>query len=190
VKGAQSFEDVRTVDSIIYDTFEAPARAHKLIESDEHIINCLDEAVFLKIPNQLRNLFATIIIYSRPSNVRELLFYKYDKNMIEDYILQYTEDIAKDLLLHDINDYLKTEGKSLAMYRLPNPKPLLNLLPYLSNNNPEVMKNLSLLNQQSFNIDKKKAFTTINDAIYKNGKKMLFYLDGPGGSGKTFYTIH
>ena len=65
VKGAQSFEDVRTFEGITHDTFEAAARAHKLIESDEHILNCLNEAVFLKMPKQLRNLFATIIMYNR-----------------------------------------------------------------------------------------------------------------------------
>ena len=32
---------------------------------------------------------------------------------------------------------------------------------------------------------KKKVFSTINDAIYNYGKKAM-YLDGPGGSGKTF----
>jgi len=185
VKGAKSFEDIRIFKGITYETFEEAARAQKIIHSDEHIIKCLDEAVFLKLPRQLRILFATIIVYAKPSNIAGL-FIKYQDNMIEDYILRYSNDIAKELLLHNIHEFLIAEGKTLAMYRLPNPKTLLELLPELTNNNTETMKGLSLQNQASFNNDQKKIFKEVNNAMYNNSKNKLFYLDGPGGSGKTF----
>ena len=126
-----------------------------MIQSDEHIIKCLDEAVFLKLPKQLRTLLATIIVYAKPSNIYGL-FIKYQDSMIEDYVLKYSNDIAKELLLHDIQEFLKVDGKSLAMYRLPYPKPLLELLPELSSNNTETMKHLSIKNQHRLITIKKK----------------------------------
>ena len=94
---------------------------------------------------------------------------------MEDYVLKYSIEIASDLLLHDIQDFLNSNNKTLEMFNLPNPKPLMHLLPELSQNNPAAMKSLSKLSQQSFNMDQKVNFAIINDAIYNDRKNKLFY---------------
>lgn len=63
VVGCQSWEDVRTVNGIVHETFESAALARKLIGSDEHI-SCLAEAATTQMPHQLRLL----LIYARPHN--------------------------------------------------------------------------------------------------------------------------
>ena len=72
VVGCQSWEDVRTVNGIVHETFESAALARKLIGSDEHIVSCLAEAATTQMPQQLRLLFGTVLIYARPHNALSL----------------------------------------------------------------------------------------------------------------------
>ena len=54
VKGPTSFEDLWTVDGVIYESFKAACVARKLLEDDEEWIQCLREAAIMKIGHQLR----------------------------------------------------------------------------------------------------------------------------------------
>ena len=60
-KGKTSFNDIKTVNNIEYDSFTKAAKALHLINDDEHIIKTLNEAVFIEKPAVLRLLFATIL---------------------------------------------------------------------------------------------------------------------------------
>ena len=66
VRGATSYENLRTVDGIIYDSFSAACLVLKLIEDDEEWINAMEEATLWMMPGRLRLLFVRILIHCQP----------------------------------------------------------------------------------------------------------------------------
>ncbi|GBL97411.1 hypothetical protein AVEN_170518-1 [Araneus ventricosus] len=50
VPGATSFEFLRTVDNVVYDTFKETAYHHHLLESDEEWERCLEDAATYQMP--------------------------------------------------------------------------------------------------------------------------------------------
>lgn len=67
VKGAGSFEELRTFRNIRYDSFHAACLARGLLESDTEWRECLAEACEMQIGYRLRRLFATILVFCSPS---------------------------------------------------------------------------------------------------------------------------
>jgi len=124
VPGPTSFEDLRTVDGQVSDTFkEACIRRHLLIDDTEWD-KALSEATLLQMPQQLRSLFTTICIYCDPTNPQQL-WEKHQNAMIEDYThRQYSTHIATQLALQDINRSLQQNGTSLSALGLPDVNPL------------------------------------------------------------------
>ena len=67
-KGATSFEDLRTVNGVLYPTFHAACLAHGLLEDDNKWRICLQEAAQMASGCQLRDLFVTILCDCSPSD--------------------------------------------------------------------------------------------------------------------------
>eukprot|EP00794_Sanderia_malayensis_P001043 gene1043-biopygen276 len=67
-KRATCMQDIRTVDGITYDTFKNAARAMSLLENDVEHRRCLRDAVVFHLPAQMRQLFATLILFQTPSD--------------------------------------------------------------------------------------------------------------------------
>jgi len=68
-RGCTSFEEVRTVENVIYDTYREVARAIDLLSDDSIWHDTLTEAEGYQMPYQLRELFVIICIFCEPSNV-------------------------------------------------------------------------------------------------------------------------
>ena len=68
VKGATSFEDLCTVNGVLYPTFHAACLALGLLEDDSEWRQCLEEAAQMASGHQLRNLFVTILCNCTPSD--------------------------------------------------------------------------------------------------------------------------
>ncbi|CAG8733310.1 11192_t:CDS:2, partial [Ambispora leptoticha] len=66
------FEDIRTIEGVRYKTFKEAAAQIRLADDDDECDKYLKEAVTHKIPIQLKQLFASIIIYYQPANLKEL----------------------------------------------------------------------------------------------------------------------
>ena len=66
VKGATSFDDLRTVNNVQYNTFVETCLALGLIADDEEWKRAMSEAAFWMMPRQLRRLFVRILIYCNP----------------------------------------------------------------------------------------------------------------------------
>lgn len=66
IKGATSFEHLRTVNGQCNQTFSATCLALGLIEDDEEWKRSMDEAVKWMMPQQLRRLFSRILIHCQP----------------------------------------------------------------------------------------------------------------------------
>lgn len=68
VKGAVSYEYLRTVGGIEYPTFQSACRALGLLEGDDEWENCLNEATLIAPPAIIRSLFTTILVFCQLSD--------------------------------------------------------------------------------------------------------------------------
>ena len=83
VKGACDYQDLLTFDGTVFNSFKEAAKARSLLEDDREWEKCLDDAVMVKMPQSLRNLFASICVWSHPTDPL-FLFNKYKHHLIED----------------------------------------------------------------------------------------------------------
>ena len=120
-KGVTSFEDLRTIDGQLHDTFKDAARAMGLLENDAEHRRCLQEVAVMNMPSQMRQLFATLMVFQTPYDIRAL-FEDFKEAMCEDYI---KHDQLHDpvitlqkrhihLCLWDINTCLRVHGKCIS----------------------------------------------------------------------------
>ncbi len=72
VKGATSFEDLRTVNNQVKPTFKEACIALGLLSDDNEWHQCLEEAGLMATGHQLRILFTTILIDCSPTHPRQL----------------------------------------------------------------------------------------------------------------------
>src|SRR5258705_15894 len=120
VPRATSFEFLRTVDNVVYDTFKLTAFHRHLLDSDDEWDRFLREAATIQMPNQLRHTFAFILCFSNTTNALQL-WNNYFTDMSLDYLRNYPQAAAFNLSLHDINATLQQHGLSCASLGLPVP---------------------------------------------------------------------
>ena len=71
VKGAESYEQIRTYNGIVYQTFKDACVARGLLTDDKEWYNTFEEATNWATSLQLRNLFVIMLIYCEIKNKRE-----------------------------------------------------------------------------------------------------------------------
>jgi hypothetical protein len=71
VTSATSYADLRIVDGDTLPSFREAVQRRGLLEADDTIDECLNEAAFYQMPSALRRLFA-ILVYYEPNDVAEL----------------------------------------------------------------------------------------------------------------------
>src|SRR5277367_1607241 len=183
VPGATSYESLRTIDNTVYDTFKEVAFHRHLLESDEEWDRCLQESAVYQMPRQMRQTFAYICCFCMPANVLEL-WVKYSADMSLDFSRFQGEAEALNLALHDINATLKQHGLSCESIGLPTPtgSPIqVQLYDRVQEEQEAEGRIMSLNPQQTFAF--RKIAAAIDDPTEND---RYFYLDGPGGSGKTY----
>lgn len=84
VRGPTSFNYLLTVNGNICFTFNEVAQRKGLLDSDQSNFECLNEAMSFQMSYALRRLFATILVYCEPSDVRNLWNTYFDA-MSEDF---------------------------------------------------------------------------------------------------------
>lgn len=191
VKGPTSWEALLTVDELIVRTFKESAEKRGLLESDDSIVKCLDEAVNFQMPYALRRLFATILVYCQPSNVR-ILWERYSSALSEDFDQKSTAKEVEQIAwtLKGVNYFLESMGKTIQDFDLPEFKEdelsdqSCNLRIIQDEIDVEVPQE-DIDGKHKLNEDQRKAFEIIMDRVNMN-KGGVFFIDGPGGTGKTF----
>jgi len=110
VKGATSFEDVATVDGVIYESFRAACMARGMQADDGEIIAAMREIIDVVIGvDNIRYHFAMSLIHSAPADPQALF------NMfVDDLCDEEDGDAAVGAALLAINGYMLLSGKSLA----------------------------------------------------------------------------
>jgi hypothetical protein len=72
VKGCMSYEDIRTVDGVVYPTFKEVCQVLGYLDDDNEWIQCINEVANWASGNQLHQLFTTILCHSEVSNPKIL----------------------------------------------------------------------------------------------------------------------
>jgi hypothetical protein len=78
-KGKICFNDLRTVDGILQESYQEVCRHLGLLQDDREWDEALSEGCATKMSSALRELFITIILFCMPSNPQEL----FDKHFLE-----------------------------------------------------------------------------------------------------------
>ncbi|KAG4043735.1 hypothetical protein PC123_g20794 [Phytophthora cactorum] len=207
-KGPTSFENLRTVDGVTYDSYREAALHAGYLEDDSEWVACMTEASQFRMPNQLRQLFATIIVYSQVVEVGALWEQFYDDLSI-DFGYKYRslegntkEEMVKFHTLKNLNDLLLANGSAVAHFEdLPQlcEYPHLVLDSLLQNNlirremegyNHDVLQE-TVDQEHLLNGEQRSVYSTIVNAVDNpTPGNTLFFVDGPGGTGKSTLLKH
>jgi hypothetical protein len=185
VSGATCYEDVRTHQGVVYGTFKEAAMARNLLMDDDEWERCLEEAVAFQMPCQLRQLFAVICAFCEPTGPAALW------ERFKDY---FCEDFARD------NDAAEAEQMALnavqavlSLHRLTNvelglPAPRVPVIVAVEEQFDQAAERVEAETHVAMLNDRQRiAFDAVMAAVDDpEAEQRCFYLDGPGGSGKTF----
>ena len=189
VPGATSFEDLKTVDGQLMPNFREAAEKRGLIEADNTLDDCMTEAELFRMPSSLRRLFATILVFCEPSDVRGL-WDKHLEAMSEDYSRNCKcKHTVEQNVLKNIRDMLQSMGKDIKSFPLPEideqhdttggvPREITE------ESSIEVNPEDASLHEK-LNKEQRDAYEEILATI-NNQRGGVFFVDGPGGTGKTF----
>ncbi|XP_053667906.1 uncharacterized protein LOC128718291 [Anopheles marshallii] len=215
-KGPTSFQDLRTVRGTVCATYQQAAVMEGLLQDDNEWERALREAASFQMPRQLRNFFAMILTAGQPQNPRLLwntfvdLFTEDFRRQHRD---RYTSDEAdaQNQMLRDVEHfralceidcYLRssTPPKNLTCYaRMPQIADYghfhahliddrTNALIDAERQHPVTDLDSALATVHLLNADQLRVYDQLKAAVDSNDaeSERLFFLDGPGGTGKSY----
>jgi PIF1-like helicase/Helicase len=202
VPGQTSFEDARTFEGTLHPTFQAACLARGLLLNDGEYVAALEEAARFQLGRQLRELFVTILASCRPADP-SALWQRFQEQLADDcphqlrtlYLVpEPTSNQARDLALCLIRSSLASRNMTLRSCGLPEPdRDWIEEFSTHSNRllreqlafNPEDLQAEVAAGAPHMNTEQRLIHTTLCSAVDAGGGG-LFFVDGPGGTGKTF----
>ncbi|XP_036340118.1 uncharacterized protein LOC118749422 [Rhagoletis pomonella] len=200
VNGPKSFQELRTVNGHLCETYREACQLLHLLEDDAHWDSTLHDASISAHPQQIRMLFAVILSTCMPSDPLEL-WNKYKHNIAEDILIRMRHHARNPDLLITLEMYnealiiiedmcLRIANKTLVQLGMTAPnRDMHDLFDRELQREQEFNSNDLRLFVQSnitkMNIQQKHVYDTIIQAISNNAGG-LYFLDAPGGTGKTF----
>ncbi|KAE9540849.1 hypothetical protein AGLY_004094 [Aphis glycines] len=198
IKGPISFASLRTVQGVTYDTFQEACKAMGLLEDDLQWENTLSEATVCCTSPSIRYLFAILIVFCqvtdpirlwqnhRASMAEDVLFRKQKECPSDD--INYDENIFNEALL-ELNKVVQSvSGKNITDFGLilSNNIDLNTNTEYLRETSYDSVRLLQVVqNERRLNSDQKTVYDAVMTSI-NNYEGKTFFLDAPGGTGKTF----
>jgi hypothetical protein len=203
VRGPTSFVDLRTFSGIVHSTFREACLARGLLHHDGESRMCLLDAAAMQTGTRLRRLFATVLIFCEPSEPLSL-WMEFRQQICDDLQFQIrhlgmcanpTAEEAYNYGLYLLESILQESDHSLSNFPpMPTPREKWSPRPY----NPYIAKQTFDFNIKreelmsrlpSLNAEQLIAYNAIIHSIEEpnqQGRPSVFFLDGPGGTGKTF----
>nr|XP_047123764.1 uncharacterized protein LOC105849148 [Hydra vulgaris] len=191
VKGALSYENLRTVNGTVFNTFREACYQLGLLQDDIKWRNTLTEAVATGLPKQIRQLFSILSTLCQPDDPLHLW------NTFKDYMVE--DDIhrsmpillAEQVALCQIESIINQSGKTLADYNLPTLDQFLDSIPENDDEDVQVFIDEAnrvrpLLNDNQRNVADAILAALNEEPNNENKHSRLFFMDGPAGCGKTF----
>ncbi|PWZ20066.1 ATP-dependent DNA helicase PIF1, partial [Zea mays] len=189
VTGATSYVDLRTIDGDTLPSFREAAQRRGLLEADNTIDECLNEAALYQMPSALRRLFATILVYCEPNDVAEL-WQRHLNTMSEDYHrITQSKTHLQQMVLIDIRNMLQSMGKDIKTFPLPaiidryDDSQGIDREIYEEESIEATTEDVAL--HETLNEEQKSAYEKILFVVDTSNGGM-FFVDGPGGTGKTY----
>jgi hypothetical protein len=204
IRGPENYLQLRTFEGIVYPTYKDACFARGLLQSDEQYRRTMNEAVSFASASQLRELFATLLLFCMPVNCLDI-YNEFKNDLCEDYAHTIRNNSlnenAEDFALLDIQAQLEFAGKSLHHFNLPLPNERflqfssgVQALSVISRNCNEIIsesdnnilcEDIITSEIQCLNEDQIKVFNEVNDMLISNRCGLIF-VDAPGGTGKTY----
>ena len=185
VPGATSFNFLKTYNNTVFPSFREACLARGLLQDDALWLNTINKLILTASPAKIRKVFCFILIHGAPNNPREL-WNLFQQHMIENFLRINTnnEHQAEQTALGKIQSVLAQFGKCLFDFQLPELEEApINELP-----NFEHMRQVAANVRHLLNNEQTAIVISVLDAVHKNkyDQPNLFFIDGPGGTGKTF----
>ena len=188
VAGPTSFVDLRTVNGTVFPSFHAACIELGLMDDESELDRALDEAASLKFGDVLRRFFVTLIIYVKPADPNKL-WNTHKEQLAADWLRDTNKEKAENKVLLWLRNNLASHDITLKQLGIPEPVEEVKSLPRLIeqelafDKDKEIDKAINAV--EKMNVEQKTFFDAVIKAINnKNGS--LFFLDAPGGTGKTF----
>ena len=181
VKGPQSFEDLRTVDGTLCASFQEAAENLHLIQNDQEWVRCLQEAIQYQMPSQLRQVFAIICLFCSPSNILHL-WDTFRQPLSEDFLRSYDEEASFNRALNHLQQIFRQHGRTCQDFGLPEPT-FREDQPETYNAEDQQAQGQAAYEQ--LNEEQRQLADEILGAV-RLGNNKSYFIDGPGGTGKTF----
>ncbi|KAG6641259.1 hypothetical protein CIPAW_09G061200 [Carya illinoinensis] len=179
VRGPLSFEDLRTVDSVVVPTFREAATIHGLLQRDSSLQDCLHEASLYQMPSSLRRIFATILLWER-----------FEQDMSVDF--RSTEDSMSDVrmqVLRSISFTLESMGKDINSFHLLDDNICFGEDQLESREiDDELAVEISeedIVASEALNSKQRHVYNSVLGKVFSN-EAATFFVDGPAGTGNTF----
>jgi hypothetical protein len=187
VRGPKSFKDLKGR----HNSFREAARAMGLLLDDHQWRHCLEDASAFKTARAMRQLFAIIWAHCALTNPYTL-WMEFKEHMMEDFVyakLSVAESETRTLQdirdqLHGINPRIRMEAFGFEFESHSDSVPqMMSVNDTIRDEYRGVFEN----NYAKFNPLQKEAFDEILESVTNPTRsKKLFFLDGPGGTGKTY----
>ncbi|KAJ1701662.1 hypothetical protein LUZ63_001441 [Rhynchospora breviuscula] len=201
VRGATSFDHLRTINGILHQTYKEACNAYGLLEDNSEWLYTMQEAAASASSEQLRAMFVDILLYSEVVDAKQL--WQSCWNYMADDIVQtmrvthnnpeLTIDhaVLQDYVLHKVEDILLLRGYSLQYVSLPVPlhnRPMGSvnrlLTKQYSYNTADLRMQIPHL-LSGLNMELKRVLDAVIQSVH-TGTGGLFFVYGHGGTGKTF----
>ena len=187
---ARSFEELRTVDGILYPSFQAACVALNLFADETEAEYCFTEAInTLRTPHQMRLLLIHMLTnecITAPAAIWE----KFQQPLSEDFHISNGGNwtLAFSSALLEIAGCLREYGKEPQDYGLPQPEYVGNeVIAEIQRWSPHIPQLLSTAEQALvlFNTEQLEIFEVVWNAV-QHGHPLCIFIDGKAGRGKTY----
>ncbi|GFQ85412.1 ATP-dependent DNA helicase [Trichonephila clavata] len=194
VKGPTSFKTLKSVNGILYPTYQAACLALGLLEGDNHWSDTLTDARISSNASKLRELFAIILVFCNVSNPSEL-WDKFQDHLMEDYVRDFQrhypdadinahlENFSNRALLALQDVLLSIGGNTLPHYGLPSPQAIDGIVENLNreyiehtNFDPVELQHWINQNEPRLNSEQNQIYRLLTDSVNTKAGVHIAYL--------------
>ena len=178
------------MDGLVFESFQDATEALGLCDSDEHHHIALQDVFSIVSAARARRFLVTVLVCYDVAKPLDL-WSSFQADLCEDLLCDLATDVVAQAALRDMQMYCQAHGRSLAQLGLPSPADF----------DVEARKQRELRAELEFNVRAERVATlsmrkrmyaqqaaAFNRLKYEftNKENAVFFVDGPGGSAKSF----